>query len=129
VLGRREDELKLVQEKYGEIEVGPTMTWVLVKRFPLPPGWSKREAQILVLLPPGYPTTPPDNFFADNDLRLADGRLPTNASSDQRQVGRTWLQFSHHVEANEWRPSVELLRGHNLLTFLLAVELRLAEVN
>lgn len=129
MLERRKQELDLIRSKYGEIDIGPDLDWVLIKMFPLPFGWNRDETALLVLIRPGYPTTPPDNFLVDNDLRLASGQLPGNVSADQSHLGRSWLQFSYHVDAAEWRPNPELLNGHNLLTFLLGVEKRLAQAN
>lgn len=129
MLERCAAELKLVQARYGEIEVGPNADWVIIKRWLLPGGWNKPEIAVLVRIPPGYPITPPDNFYADDDLRLADGRVPGNASPNCTFGDRQWLQFSYHVEAADWRPQADLLQGHNLLTFLLGAAKRLSEAN
>ncbi len=126
---RRKREIDLIARQFGEIEVGPGLDWVLIRRRPLVPGWNKGETTVLVLIPPGYPVTPPDNFYADPDLRLANGQLPGNASPNQTVLGRPWLQFSYHVEGGDWRPHADVLQGHNLMTFLAGVVLRLAEVN
>ena len=129
MLQRRTQELDLVRESYGEIEIGPNLDWIVIKRYSLPPGWNKGETALLITIQPGYPTTPPDNFYVDNDLRIAGGQVPANASLDQVQLGKPWLQFSYHVEAADWKPNPDLLRGHNLLTFLLGVKRRLLELN
>lgn len=129
MLERRKQEFDLIRTKYGDIEVGPNLEWVIINRYPLPPGWNKAETALLILIRPGYPTTPPDNFFVDNDLRLANDQVPNRASLNQAQLGRTWLQFSYHVEGSDWKPHADLLEGHNLLTFLLGVEKRLSEAN
>lgn len=129
MLERRQQELDLIRAKYGEIEVGPNLDWTVIKRYALPPGWSKTETAVLVLIKPGYPVTPPDNFYADNDLRLENGSVPGNVSPDQSHVGRLWLQFSYHVEPQDWKPHADLLKGHNLLTFLVGVEDRLSEAS
>lgn len=129
MLERRKQELELARAAYGEIEFGDAFEWLLIKRFPLPPGWNKDVTALLVLIRPGYPTTPPDNFYVDNDLRLASSQAPANATPDQQHLGKPWLQFSYHVDTAEWRPDPDLLNGHNLLTFLLGIEKRLAEGN
>jgi len=129
LLERRRRELDLVLGRYGEIETGSDLDWVIIKRFPLAPGWNKAETPVLVMIRPGYPTVPPDNFYVDNDLRLANGQDPTNASRNQKQLGRPWLMFSYHVDESEWKPHPDLLEGHNLLTFLLGVGRRLSEVS
>jgi hypothetical protein len=130
MLERRQRELELVRTEYGDIEVGSNLDWVIIKKWPLPAGWNKTETQVLVLIPPGYPVTPPDNFYTDNDLRLASGGQPSNSSVNVSQIDKPWLQFSHHVESEDWKPHADLLQGHNLLTFLkIGVTRRLGEAN
>jgi hypothetical protein len=130
VLERRRKELELVEAQFGELERAPDLSWFVVARFPLPPGWSMNETPVLILFPPGYPETPPDNFYTDPDLRLASGHDPEGGSGMLDHAGRRWRQFSWHFEdTGEWRPDVEVEGGHNLLTFLLGVQQRLAEPN
>jgi len=129
MIERRKQELELVRRDYGEISVGDNLEWVLIRRYKLPPGWSKPETDILILIPSGYPMTPPDNFYADNDLRLANNGQPGNTSPNSAQGDRQWLQFSYHVETSDWKPHADLLMGHNLLTFLHGVKRRLQEAN
>lgn len=124
----RKRELELVAAEYGELDHGPNLDWVIVRRWRLPAGWNKKETRLLVTMPPGYPVTPPDNFYTDADLRLSDGRQPGN-SSQAVQLGESWLQFSYHLESGDWRPQANLLGGDNLLTFLVGVAARLAELD
>jgi hypothetical protein len=126
---RIEAELILVHQKYGDLEVSSEGKWFIVKEWPLPPGWSKPYSRVLVLIPPGYPPTPPDNFYTDNDLRLANGGLPTNTSANQVKEGQQWLQFSYHADPATWRPHADVTKGHNLLTFLEGVWGRFLEAN
>ena len=128
MIERRKEELKLVAATYGEFEHGPNLEWVIIKHWTLPPGWNKVETAVLVLIPAGYPVTPPDNFYTDNDLRVGGGTQPGNSNLNQNLVGRIWLQFSFHVDG-EWKPHADLLSGHNLLTFLQGVALRFSEVS
>jgi len=120
-------ELAAVERHFGEVEIGPEGDWFIVKRVPLPEGWNKSMTQVLVLVPGGYPTTPPDNFWADADLRLSGGGLPEATSPDQQQVGRAWLQFSYHVESGDWRPTIDIAEGHNLVTYFDGILHRLGE--
>jgi Prokaryotic E2 family E len=127
---RRERELELVKAEYGDLEIGEKLDWVIIKKWLLSNGWNKTETQVLVLIPPGYPVTPPDNFYTDNDLRLLNGGMPGNSSVNASQLERLWLQFSHHVEPEDWKPHADVLQGHNLLTFLkIGVARRLSEAN
>jgi hypothetical protein len=126
---RVKQELKLVETRYGELEIGPNCDWFVIKRWRLGAGWNKNETPVLILIPPGYAVTPPDNFYTDNDLFLSSGGEPGNTSRGQTHAGRLWRQFSYHVEAGDWQPHADPLHGHNLLTFLAGVAKRLAEPN
>lgn len=118
-------ELALVAEAYGDLDVGPDLRWFVIKRWPLVQGWSKEHTRVLILIPPGYAVTPPDNFHTDPDLTVKGGGQPGNTSTGQPISGQQWLQFSYHIEASDWQPE----NGHNLLTFLGGADRRLREVN
>jgi hypothetical protein len=116
----------------GNPETPDDYSWFVIRHYPLPDGWNKTTTQILILLPPGYPETPPDNFYTDLDLRLAgegDRRAEGGTDGPSHQ-GRQWQQFSwHFVEPAEWQPQAEIERGHNLLTFMNGVVQRLSELS
>ena len=118
-------ELALVKLVYGELDVDPKLRSFVIRRWALAPGWNKAFTRVLVLIPPGYAVTAPDNFFTDPDLRLANGAAPGATSGPVEQAEQQWLQFSYHIEAGDWQPET----GHDLLTFLVGVYLRLQEVN
>ena len=124
---RRQREIDLLRERYGEIEQGQDRDWLLFKHFRLPEGWNREETELLVLIPPGYPTTPPDNFYVRSGLRLEDETMPASYTDVQTVLGESWGQFSFH--SKEWNPSMDLDDGDSLLTFLLAAEHRLKELN
>ncbi len=121
-------ELKFVEARHGPIEIDPDLAWFITPHWPLAAGWSKPETALLLLIPPGYPVTPPDNFFVDAELRLLSGEMPGNASVVE-QLGGRWLQFSYHVEPGDWKPHADPDKGHNLLTFLQGVKKRLWELS
>ncbi len=129
MIERRNLEFKLVADLYGELEIAPDLSWFVVKNWRLPAGWNKHETALLVQIPPGYPVTPPDNFYTDHDLFLSNGGQPGNSSAGQSLVGRQWRMFSYHVESGDWQPHAEPSKGHNLLTFLQGVTKRLLEAS
>ena len=121
-------EITLLQGKYGKLEYGPNLEWVLFKEFKLPLGWNKDVTELLVNIPAGYPSTPPDNFFVPVGFRLASEGSPSNYTESTTLIGRQWGQFSYHVDG-EWRPSANLLEGDNLLSFMIKVMDRLKELS
>jgi len=124
---RRQQELEFLTRRYGEVDYGPNLDWVLLKQLQLPHGWNCPLAEVLIIIPPGYPMTPPDNFYVRNGILLADGRLPNNYSANQSLLGSSWGQFSFHAE--RWNPTPGIIDGDNLVTFMMAVERRLQETN
>jgi len=76
---------------------------IVFKNYPLPLGRFQVEtADILVVLPRGYPDTAPDMFFADPWLTLkATGAYPEKADQAFSFAGRNWQRWSRHNE--EWR--------------------------
>lgn len=129
MLERRLKEIDLLRERYGELEYGPNVEWVIFKDFGLPSGWNRGSIRLLVIVPPGYPMTPPDNFYVEPGLKLSSGAGTASYSEPVLQLGQNWAQFSYHVEAGDWKASGDILAGHNLLTFMIGVERRLSELN
>ena len=126
-LERRRLEIELLRRQYQQVEHGPDIDWILFRAFPLTSGWNRESTDLLVLIPPGYPETAPDNFHVQNGLRTESGAVPGNYAEDQEVLGESWAQFSYHAE--DWSPSPDPHDGDSLLTFMVAVERRLLEVN
>jgi hypothetical protein len=130
MMERRKLEIALLEKEYGEVEVGPNLDYVLFKHFRLPPGWNRDETEVLILIPSGYPVTKPDNFYVATGLRLKSEQMPGSYTEGQQHVGKVWGVFSVHLE-DDWQPNAsDLLMGHNLLSYTIAVVMkRLSEAN
>jgi hypothetical protein len=91
---------------FEEIEEGGKKAIVL-RSFTLPPGrFNSSTADILILLPAGYPDNPPDMFYALPWLRLvASNGYPKAADYPIAFGGQTWQRWSRHN--NAWRPGVD----------------------
>jgi Prokaryotic E2 family E len=127
VKDRVREELGLVRAAYGQASTGPDQSWVRLDDRELIPGWNRRFTPILIEIPVGYPTVPPDNFLTPVDLRLADGRLPSNTMGIKILDGSEWLAFSHHAEAGTWKAHADLARSHTLVDYVAGVLDRLQE--
>jgi hypothetical protein len=99
-----------------------THTGVIFTQMPLPAGkFNHTAADILVLLPPGYPDVAPDMFYCDPWLTLQSvGRYPTCADQAYTFQGRSWQRWSRHNPA--WRPGID-----GLHTMLKRIEHALTE--
>lgn len=80
---------------------------VILKARPLPKGrFDVSVADILILLPSGYPDCPPDMFYLMPWVRLVNGnRYPNAADQPLSFRGQSWQRWSRHN--NEWRPGVD----------------------
>ena len=80
---------------------------VVLKGVPLPTGkFDHEKADLLILLPGGYPDAGPDMFFLFPWARLiAANRYPTCADVPHMFGGKRWQRWSRHSEA--WRPGID----------------------
>ncbi|MFN3689634.1 MAG: E2/UBC family protein [Fimbriimonadales bacterium] len=103
-------------------------SWVVIKDFPLPPGYNYEQTDVLILLPPNYPQTPPDWFYVDDNLRLADGKKPSHVFYNETRFDpnrarraidappqmKGWTACCLHIHS--WKPAANPLEGHSLLS-------------
>lgn len=80
---------------------------IVLKQRPLPIGrYDADTADILILLPAGYPDCPPDMFHLLPWVRLLNGnRYPNAADQPVDFDGKSWQRWSRHN--NEWRPGID----------------------
>lgn len=106
---------------FSEVEDG-AQKGVVLKGLSLPVGrFDAAAADILILLPAGYPDHPPDMFYANPWLRLAASNgYPKAADQAFNFGGQRWQRWSRHN--NSWRPGVD-----GIWTMLKRVETALSE--
>lgn len=107
--------------RFEEVEDDGTKA-VIFRTFALPPGrFDVPAADILLILPAGYPDNPPDMFHALPWLKLtAANRYPKAADQPVAFAGQNWQRWSRHN--NAWRPGVD-----GIWTMLKRIETALAE--
>jgi hypothetical protein len=91
---------------YEEVEENRQKA-IILRAFGLPPArFDASQADILIVLPPGYPDVPPDMFYLLPWVRLRAGnRYPKAADQPFAFKGKNWQRWSRHN--NEWRPNVD----------------------
>ena len=100
--------------------------WVLLPRFWMPSEWSPAEPDIAIFLRPPYPAISPYGIYAPAGMTFR-GQAPQNyavANPPPPFPGAWWI-FSW--EAEEWQPSTEITKGHNLLTWVVGIKKRFSE--
>jgi hypothetical protein len=99
-----EQELEIEEVEDGK-EKG-----VIFRAYRLPEGrYDAEEADVLVILPAGYPDTAPDMFHTDPWLKLVGtGKYPKAADRARTFAGRRWQRWSRHNK--EWRSGRDGIR-------------------
>jgi hypothetical protein len=125
---RVREEIDLLRREYPALEHGEALDWVAIPAFPLPPGrYNKGAIRFAFRIPPGYPSTGPDNFFVDGDLQLRDGggvagfNASPNSSTGPCPIPGDWGWFSWHPQA--WRSGARPSDGDNLSGFVRGARL------
>jgi Prokaryotic E2 family E len=88
-------------------EVDGPQKAIILRAYPVPSGrFNHDKADILIVLPNGYPDVRPDMFYAIPWLKLATlNRYPRAADQPYQFAGQSWQQWSRHN--NQWRPGVD----------------------
>ena len=87
------------------------MTCVVISGFQVPSGYDKASADLLLRLNPGYPDVPPDMWWFDPPLQLADGRIVQATEARESYLGRTWQRWSRHFIPGQWKSGVDSLES------------------
>jgi hypothetical protein len=102
-------------KELGELDAPPEIVEeaaavsLIFRNFPIPPGYNRVAADLLLRIPRAYPDAGPDMFWTTSALTLADGSPPKNSEVVESLLGESWRRFSWHTN---WRPNVDNLHGH-----------------
>lgn len=92
-----------------EEKIDANRNGLIIKDWVLPLGkFNYQKADLLILIPNGYPEIKPDMWYFNPGLILAS----TNLLARQTQAnlnfeGKTWQRWSRHFPANEWRSGID----------------------
>ena len=126
---RLAQEEPLLRKAFPDAILDAEALVVVLRDHPLPAGWSHDHTDVLFAIPLNYPAGQPDNVCARPDLTLVGGGAPGNSQGIQQHAGRTWLQFSYHIDPNDWRPHADAAKGSNLADYLAGALSRFQEAS
>lgn len=94
---------------------------VVLKNFPLP-RYTPQSADLLIIVPNGYPNAKLDMFWTHPHVSLPGGGIPLKTEVREQHGGRNWQRWSRHIADGKWRPGVD-----NLRTYMTTVKTELAK--
>ena len=107
---------------FPSLKHAPDFSWIMIPNFPLSSIWNKRSTPLLIIQPGlngDIFNCCPDNFFCDKGLRYANGDCDSHileSSCWNNYAEKNWARISWHI--NHWKPSRDVISGHNLLSIL-----------
>jgi hypothetical protein len=107
------------KEYVYEIIPGNGCIYLKLKNFDFPAGYTPQKADLLVIIPSGYPNAALDMFRTSPDVKLINNNWPQTAQSRDIHMGINWQVWSRHFI---WRVGVDSLR-----TYLTAVKKELSK--
>ena len=81
---------------------------LLIKDLRLPNGFDPKMADLMVLIPSGYPGSALDMFYFDPHLKRLDGS-EIHALAEESHFERLWQRWSRHYQ---WEAGKDSLVGH-----------------
>lgn len=88
------------------------MTCIVIRGWPLPSGFDRASADLLLRLSPGYPDVHPDMWWFDPAIRLANGTALPATQVVERHLGRTWQRWSRHFNGGQWQSGIDGLESY-----------------
>jgi len=93
-------------------------TQLILRDWPFPSAYNPRLADILIVIPSGYPMAALDMFWTYPHVRLTNGGTPQACQhSETKADGRHWQRWSRH---GNWRSGID-----NLRSFITAMSLEI----
>ncbi|TAL64475.1 MAG: hypothetical protein EPN88_10915 [Bacteroidetes bacterium] len=82
---------------------------LIIRNWVLPDGkYTIKTADLLIIIPQGYPEVRPDMWYFSPELLLKLGnRQPRQTQAKINFEGRSWQRWSRHFPANEWRSGID----------------------
>lgn len=88
---------------------------LVFKDFSFPPAYAPQTADLLIIIPSGYPNGQLDMFWTIPDVKLANGNWPARSEVHEIHGNKNWQRWSRH-NREAWRMGVDDLR-----TFLRSI--------
>lgn len=86
--------------------------WILLRNFPIRPGFTVQSVTAAIQIPSGYPQTRLDMVYFHPAVLRADGQ-PIGATGCTVPIdGKPFQRWSRHYRLGEWQPNEDNIATH-----------------
>ena len=85
------------------------------------PAYAPSKANLLIIIPAGYPNAQLDMFWTNPDVKLPNGAWPAQCQHHQEHSGKSWQRWSRHFQ-QAWRSGIDGLR-----TFMASIRAEISK--
>jgi hypothetical protein len=120
-----EQDREFLEEKYPTYDVleHEAELLVVLPAYDFPAAYNPRTADLMIVVPAGYPNAPLDMFWTFPNVMLANGSWPQNCASHATYANKSWQRWSRHFfDTTPWRIGVD-----NLRTFTATIRKEIAK--
>jgi hypothetical protein len=96
---------------YGTTKGTDGSIHLVIRDYDFPAAYAPQKADLLIILPAGYPNSHPDMFWTCPDVKRADGAWPAASEHHEAHGGRNWQRWSRHYQG-QWRAGTDGLRSY-----------------
>src|SRR5262245_863150 len=84
---------------------------LIIRGWPIPNHYSPNVADLMIIVPAGYPNSKLDMFWTYPDVKLKNGSWPAQSQHHHAYHGRSWQRWSRHFQ-QPWRPGIDSIRSY-----------------
>ncbi|MGI9250407.1 MAG: E2/UBC family protein [Pseudohongiellaceae bacterium] len=103
-----DDENYLNGHYSDQWEVPDNGSHLLIRGYHLPDGYDRKEVDMMVLIPAGYPAAALDMFYFSPSINRKDS-ASIRAVAQEEHFGCSWQRWSRHYQ---WQPGVHCVATH-----------------
>lgn len=107
------DSEYLVSKGYTfEIQESQNKMYLIIKDYEFPELYTPNEANLLIIIPAGFPNSNPDMFWSFPDIKLKNGSWPKSSNVHENHLGQSWQRWSRHFPKDKWRPGIDGIKTY-----------------
>lgn len=108
LLAQDEEHMRLLGLRWETVADGGRR-WLIIRNYPLPPGYNAPVADIAIEVPVSYPTAQLDMFYCHPALALQSGRPIPQTQHSEAVLGVAFQRWSRH---RQWDAARDTLATH-----------------